>query len=70
MFGFLKKLLGTKSEKDIKQIQPLVDKTKSIYSTLSTISNEELRARVVAMKKKIKDATQTNEEKIQSIKKQ
>jgi preprotein translocase subunit SecA len=69
MFGFLKKLLGTKSEKDIKQIQPLVDKTKSIYSTLSTISNEELRERVVSMKKKIKDATLTNEDKIQLIKK-
>ena len=68
MFGFLRKLLGTKSEKDIKQIQPIVDNTKSIYSTLSNLSNEELRERVVAMKKKIKDATQVNEDKIQSIK--
>jgi preprotein translocase subunit SecA len=68
MFGFLKKILGTKSEKDIKEIQPIVDKANSIYSTLSSISNEELRAKVTNMRKKIKDATHVNEDKIQSIK--
>ena len=68
MFGFLKKLLGTKSEKDIKLIQPIVDKTNSIYSTLSSLSNDELRGKVAVMRKKIKDATQANEDKIQNIK--
>ena len=68
MFGFLKKILGSKSEKDIKEIQPIVDKANSIYSTLSSISNEELRAKVTNMRKKIKDATHANEDKIQSIK--
>ena len=68
MFGFLKKLLGTKSEKDIKLIQPIVDKTNSIYSTLSSLSNDELRGKVAVMRKKIKDATQANEDKIKNIK--
>jgi len=68
MFGFLKKLLGTKSEKDIKEIQPIVDKSNLLFSTLSKLSNEELRARVAGMRKKIQEATKTNEDKIQSIK--
>src|ERR1700741_4076985 len=69
MLGFLKKLLGTKSEKDIKEIQPIVDKVNAIYQTLSSLSNDQLRQRTLDMKKKIKDAYKTEDEKINSIKK-
>jgi len=56
MFGFLKKLLGTKSEKDIKDIEPIVDQINEIFATLSSISNDELRNR----SKKLKDQVQEN----------
>jgi preprotein translocase subunit SecA len=67
MLGFLKKILGTKSEKDIKEIQPIVDKINSIYPTLSSLSNEQLRERTTAMKQKIKDAYKAEDEKIAGI---
>ncbi|HEY1039325.1 MAG TPA: preprotein translocase subunit SecA [Bacteroidia bacterium] len=69
MLGFLKKLLGTKSEKDIKEIQPIVDKVNSIYATLSSLSNEQLRERTATMKNKIKDSYKAEDDKITAIKK-
>ncbi|MDP2388282.1 MAG: preprotein translocase subunit SecA [Bacteroidota bacterium] len=69
MLGFLKKLLGTKSEKDIKEIQPVVDKVNATYQTLSSLSNEQLRQRTVDMKQKIKDSYKAEDEKISAIKK-
>ncbi|MDB5014645.1 MAG: Protein translocase subunit SecA, partial [Daejeonella sp.] len=42
MLGFLNKIFGSKSDRDIKLIQPLVDKIKEEYSKLSSLSNDEL----------------------------
>jgi len=69
MLGFLKKLLGTKSEKDVKELQPIVDKVAAIYPTLAGLSNEQLRARVADMKQKIKDSYKAEDDKIAAIKK-
>ncbi|MES2762888.1 MAG: preprotein translocase subunit SecA [Bacteroidota bacterium] len=68
MLTFLKKFFGTKSEKDIKSIQPLVDQTLEIYPTLASLSNDQLRAKVDALKQKIKDATKTEQAEIDDIK--
>jgi preprotein translocase subunit SecA len=68
MLTFLKKFFGTKSEKDIKSIQPLVDQTLEIYPTLAKLSNDELRAKVDALKQKIKDATKAEQAEIDEIK--
>ncbi|MCD6067660.1 MAG: preprotein translocase, SecA subunit [Bacteroidetes bacterium] len=67
MLGFLKKILGTKSEKDVKEIQPIVDKVNTIYSTLSSLSNDQLRQRTADLKQKIKDTYKTEDEKIAAI---
>ena len=56
MFDFLKKFFGTKSEKDIKSIQPLVDQILEIYPTLKNLSNDELRQKVSSLKQQIKNA--------------
>ncbi len=56
MLTFLKKILGTKSEKDIRNIEPVVEEINKIFSTLSSISHDELRAR----SKKLKDTIQEN----------
>ena len=50
MLTFLKKFFGTKSEKDIKTIQPQVDQILEIYPTLASLSNDQLRAKVDALK--------------------
>ena len=43
MLKFIAKIFGTKSEKDIKRIMPLVEKTKAEGEKLLSISNDELR---------------------------
>ena len=68
MLTFLKKFFGTKSEKDIKSIQPQVDKVLEIYPTLANLSNDQLRAKVDALKKKIQDAIKTEQAQIDDIK--
>ena len=51
----LKLLFGDKSEKDIKEITPYVDKTLAEHAKLSSISNDELRAKTSHFKQKIRD---------------
>jgi len=53
MLGFLAKIFGSKSERDIKSIQPLVVKINEEYAKLSSISNDELRAKTVEFKDRI-----------------
>ena len=43
MLKYIAKLFGTKSEKDIKRIMPLVEETKRAGEKLVTVSNDELR---------------------------
>jgi preprotein translocase subunit SecA len=67
MFDFLKKVFGTKSEKDVKSIEPMVDEINSIYATLANISHDELRGRSKALKAKIQDHIKPETEKIAAI---
>jgi len=68
MLTFLKKFFGTKSEKDIKSIQPLVDQALEIYPSLAKLSNDEIRAKVTSFKQKIQDAVKAEQSQINDIK--
>lgn len=72
MLSVLKKLfnLKTKSEKDIEQILPIVEEINQIYSTLTTLSNDELRNKTTEFKNKIKTYISNEEQQISSIKQQ
>ena len=43
MLKFIAKILGSKSQKDIKSVMPLVEQTKAEGEKLLSISNDELR---------------------------
>ena len=43
MLKLIAKLFGTKSEKDIKRIMPLVEQTKQEGEKLKSVSHDELR---------------------------
>ncbi len=68
MVGFLSKLFGTKSEKDIKAINPIVDKIKKEYANLSSLSNDQLRGKSADLKKKIQDYISAETSKIETLK--
>ncbi len=56
MLGFLAKLFGSKSERDIKALQPIVVKINEEYAKLSALSNDELRDKTVDFKEVIAKA--------------
>ncbi|SHI46207.1 preprotein translocase subunit SecA [Arenibacter nanhaiticus] len=51
--SILKVFVGDKSEKDIKELKPLVDKIKSLGPAMEQLSNDELREKTVSFKAKI-----------------
>ena len=53
MLGLLSKLFGSKSDRDIKQIQPLVEQIKAVYPQLAALSNDELRVKTQIFKQTI-----------------
>ncbi|HIY74673.1 MAG TPA: preprotein translocase subunit SecA [Candidatus Sphingobacterium stercorigallinarum] len=68
MLKFLSKLFGSKSEKDIKSVQPLVNKVKEEYEKLSGLTNDELRAKTSEFKQRIADYLKEIDDEINEIK--
>ncbi|MBS7566100.1 preprotein translocase subunit SecA [Mucilaginibacter sp. Bleaf8] len=68
MLGFISKLFGNKSERDVKGIQPLVEKIKSEFAKLDTLSNDELRAKTTDFKERIQQGLAQIDEQIKAIK--
>jgi preprotein translocase subunit SecA len=56
MLGFLNKLFGgSKSEKDIKKLSPEVSKANAVFANLQSLSNDDLRAKTIEFKQRIKE---------------
>ncbi|MDI3318294.1 preprotein translocase subunit SecA [Pinibacter soli] len=54
MLGFIQKLFGgTKSEKDVKTIQPIVEKINSFFVAYQPLTNDQLRAKTQEFKQRI-----------------
>lgn len=70
MLGFLSKLFGSKSERDIKLVQPLVEKTKEEYAKLNSISNDELRSKSLHFKARIQEHLSVIDQQITDLKAQ
>ena len=64
--SILKAFVGDKSEKDIKAIQPLIQKIHSFEAALTGLSHDELRAKTIYFKDKIKEARAEKDAKIAS----
>jgi len=68
MLDFISKLFGSKSERDVKSILPLVEKVKAEFAKLGDISNDELRAKTIDFKETIKVGLAGIDNEIQAIK--
>ncbi|HJW18287.1 MAG TPA: preprotein translocase subunit SecA [Flavisolibacter sp.] len=65
MIGFLSKMFGgSKSEKDVKLILPLVTKVNQAFDSLKSISNDELRNKTKEFRQRIKDHLKAIDEQI------
>lgn len=65
--SILKLFVGDKQQKDLKSLQPIVEKVQSFENSLSSLSNDGLRAKTIEFKSKIKDATKSFTEKITAL---
>ena len=61
------KLVGSKADRDMQEVRPLVNKILEIYPKLESISNDELRERTLVFKQKIKEYVQNEREQIKSL---
>ena len=66
--NFLKSLFGDKSTRDMKLIQPLVEKVKAAYPKVQALSNDELRAKTKEIQKYVQDAAKEQKEQIDALK--
>jgi len=64
----LKKFFGTKSDKDIKIIFPVVEQVKLVYDTLQSLSHDQLREKTNALKEKIQNYYKHEEQQITELK--
>ena len=65
---FISKLFGNKASRDMREIQPWVEKVKAVYPTIAAMSNDELRAATQALKSKIQNTVTTERARIAELK--
>ncbi|MBQ7192413.1 MAG: preprotein translocase subunit SecA [Paludibacteraceae bacterium] len=68
ILSFITKIFGNKSEKDMREVQPYVEKIKAAYEVIDTLSNDDLRARSEALMKKIADYVAAQKQRIAELK--
>ena len=64
----LQSLFGNKSTRDMKLIQPLVEKVKEAYPAIKALSNDELRAKTKEIQKYVQDSANEQKQKIADLK--
>ncbi len=68
--GLLKAVFGSKADKDRKMILPYVEKIKAVYPEIKCLTNDALRERSEALKKRIADFIADDERQIVRLKEQ
>ncbi|UKK73052.1 preprotein translocase subunit SecA [Segatella bryantii] len=64
---FLVSLFGNKSSRDMKTIQPIVEKVKAAYADIQKLSNDELRAKTKEIQKYVQDAGKEKRDQIAEL---
>ena len=67
MANFLTKLFGTKADRDMKELQPLLKKTLAAYETIKDLSIDDLRHKTDEFREKIRKATQAEEDRLAEL---
>ncbi len=64
---FLTKLFGNKSQRDLKEITPYVEKIKAVYPSIQQLSNDELRKKIDDIKQYIQDFVADEKAKVNKL---
>ena len=63
----LKKIFGSKADRDMKQLRPILDKVLAAYGEIDSLSDDALRARTETLKAKLKECEAPFEKRIEDI---
>lgn len=66
-FDFLSKIFGNKSQRDLKEIQPWVDKVKATYDEIAALSDDEIRERTAQLRRQIQDYVADDRNKLDEL---
>ena len=66
--SILKTLFGDKSTRDMKKIQPFVEKVKATSPQIVVLDNDALRARTQELRRQVQEAAKTQKEEIEQLK--
>ena len=67
MANFLTKLFGSKSQRDLKELNPILSKCLEAYDQVTKLSNDELRAKTVEFKNLIKQTVASEQSQLDSL---
>lgn len=66
--SILKKVFGSKADRDLKQIRPILNKVLEAYGPIDKLTNDELRAKTEELKTRLRDCEAPFEKRIAEIK--
>ncbi len=66
--SFLNKLFGNKSQRDLKEIKPIVDKIIALGPAMKELSNDQLREKIAEVRKALADSTAADQKAINELK--
>lgn len=66
--SILKKVFGSKADRDLKQIRPVLNKVLEAYGPIDKLSNDELRAKTEGLKARLRECEAPFEKRIAEIK--
>ncbi len=67
MANFLTKLFGNKSQRDLKAVKPFLDACLAVYPAIQALTNDQLRAKTLEFREKIRLAVQAEETELQQL---
>ena len=67
MANFLSRLFGTKADRDLKEVQPILNATLKVYPEIQKLSNDELRAKTLEFKERIHKEVEAEENELATL---
>ena len=68
LVDIIKKVFGTKSDRDMKKIRPILEKVLAAYGTIDKLDNDGLRAHSAELKRRLREVEKPFEDRIAEIK--
>ena len=67
MLSLLSKLFGNKSQRDLKEVEPFLNATLKVYPTIQALDNDQLRAKTVEFKERIRTEVENEENELAAL---